>query len=94
MDIPDGRGDVYADILQILAHRSGQLHMMSIQTLCDYYFPSRPDSLVIQCVEEMHQGDFPISCPDEKVVRLTDKDKAVQIIKEIRGGIYGDSTTE
>lgn len=89
MEIPEGKADVYADILQILAYRSGQVHTVSVRSLCRNYFPSRSEDFIRECVDDLHERDYPVLCPEGDVVMLDDKEAATELIVEIRQEVYG-----
>lgn len=88
MDIPPGKRDIYAEILQILAHRSGQINMVSVQTLCDNYFPGIEDAFILACLRELHAGEYPVVLDADEVVYLTDKKEAERLIVDIRQEVF------
>jgi len=90
VNIPEGKGEVSAEIMQILAHRSGKLHIMSLRQLCKYYFPSHDRDFIKECLEDLDHGDYPISLDGGELAVCTNKERAEHLIIEIRDAVYSD----
>lgn len=80
---------VYAEILEVLLHRSGQIHTVSLDVLNEQYFLVKSDEFVEECVRDLDAGDFPVSYSERTaVVELTDTTEAEEKIAAIRSDLY------
>lgn len=89
MGVSEEKRAVYAEIMEILLHRSGQIYTISVEVLKDQYLPTKDPDFVDACVRDLDVGDYPVSCSGSEVVELVDKDEAKERIADIRSDLYG-----
>lgn len=89
MGVSEEKRAAYAEIMEILLYRSGQIYTISVEVLKEQYLCTKEPKFVEVCVRDLDDGDYPVRYNSgSEVVELTSKDRAKEVIADIRSELY------